>query len=219
MIDTPGIAKRIATTVAAAIVVGLLVAAVPAQAQSKASSQSVDSLNAVIKEVQKGRDQVKRAIDALNALIGSSENLSKNYKAFSKEVNGVTKTYKTATARVEDMNARRDAYLQEWQKKLTEVSNPEIQAHMQAREAEIKATFEGKQAAGEAIKEAFPPFLSDLQDIQKLLSLDLSADGVAAATPIAEKAVANADIILQGTDAYLAALTQIRDRVAPQSKK
>jgi len=214
------ITNRMVAAVATSIVTGLLVASAPALAQSKASTKSVDSLNAVIKEMQKGRDQVQGAMDALNALTsGGDANLAKNYKTYSNQVAELTKTQKTATARAEDMKARREAYLQEWQTKTQEVSSPEIQAHMQARAEEVKKTFEGLQPAGQAIKDAFPPFLSDLQDIQKLLSVDLSASGVAAATPIGQKAVGNGNIILQNLDTYLTTMTQIRDQVSPKTKK
>jgi len=200
-----------------AVAAGL--AAAPAVAQSKASTKSVDSLNAVIKEVEKGRDQVQGSMESLDKFSsGGDANLPKNYKAFSKQVADVAKTYETATKRAEEMKSRRESYLQEWQKKTQDVSNPEIQAHMQARAEQVGKIFDGLQPAGQAIKEAFPPFLSDLQDIEKLLSVDLSASGVAAAAPIGQKAVANGNIILQNIDTYLTALTQIRDQVSAKKK-
>jgi hypothetical protein len=210
--------NRLLTAAVLAFVFGMLVA-VPAVAQSKASTKSVDSLSAVLKEVQKGRDQVQRAMDALSALTsGGDANLAKNYKTYTKEVDGMTKTAETTKARAEDMKTRREAYLAEWEKKKQEVTSPEIQAHMQARAEQIKATFEGLQPAGDALREAFPPFLTELQDIQKLLSVDLSASGVAAAAPIGQKAVEHGNVVLQSLDTYLSTLTQIRDQVAPKAK-
>lgn len=210
--------NRLLTGVVSILAFGMLVAT-PALAQSKASTKSVDSLNAVLKEVQKARDQVQRSMDSLNALTsGGDANLAKNYKAFAKEVDGLTKTSETAKSRAEDMKARREAYLAEWDRKKQEVSSPEIQAHMQARAEQVKATFESLQPAGEALRQAFPPFLTELQDIEKMLSVDLSASGVAAAAPIGQKAVENGNVILQSLDTYLTTLTQIRDQVAPKTK-
>lgn len=205
--------------VSLALVIGLL-ATLPAVAQSKASTKSVDSLNAVLKEIQKAKDQVQGAMDSLNALTSGGEaNLTKNYNTFSKNVAALNKTKESASARAEDMKTRREAYLAEWQKKSKEVSSPEIQAHMQARAEELKAMFEGLQPAGQALRDNFPPFLTELNDIQKLLSLDLSAAGVTSAAPIGQKAVTNGTAILQSLDTYLTTLTQIRDQVAPKTKK
>jgi chromosome segregation ATPase len=214
--------KKIAyrgAVVSALIVLGLLVSVAPVAAQSKASAKSVDSLNAVIKELTKAKGQVQSAMDSLNALSsGGDANLKKNYDNFSKQVAGLNKTKETASARAEDMKSRREAYLAEWDKKSKEVTNPEIQAHMQARAEEVKKTFETMQPAAQSLREAFPPFLSDLNDIQKLLSVDLSSAGVASAAPIGQKAVANGSTIVQSLDSMLTTLTGIRDQVAPSKK-
>ena len=205
--------------VSALVVIGLLVSVAPVAAQSKASAKSVDSLNAVIKQLTKAKDQVKSAMDSLNALTaGGDANLKKNYDNFAKQVAGLNKTKQAASSRAEDMKARREAYLAEWQKKSQEVTNPDIQAHMQARAEEVKKTFEGMQPAADSLREAFPPFLSDLNDIQKLLSVDLSAAGVSSAAPIGQKAVANGNTIMQSLDTMLTTLTGIRDQVAPGKK-
>ena len=202
-----------------ALVIGSLVA-LPAAAQSKASAKSVESLNSVLKAIEKGKGEVQAAMDSLKALTsGGDANLTKNYNTFTKNVQKLNKTRESAVARAEDMKSRREAYLAEWQKKSAEVSNPEIQAHMQQRADAVKATFEGLQPAGEALREAFPPFLSDMNDIQKMLSVDLSASGMTAAKPIADKAVANGNIILQSLDTYLTTLTKIRDEVSPKAGK
>ena len=205
--------------VSAFVLIGLLAAMVPVVAQSKASTKSVDSLNAVIKELQKARGQVQSAMDSLNALTaGGDANLTKNYNNFAKHVAGLNKTKETASARAEDMKARREAYLAEWQKKSQEVTSPEIQAHMQARAEEVKKVFESMQPSAQALREAFPTFLTELNDIQKMLSFDLSAAGVQSAAPIGQKAVADGNTILTSLDSMLTTLTGIRDQVAPKKK-
>ena len=202
-----------------AFVIGSLVA-LPVPAQSKASSKSVDSLNAVLKEIGKGKTQVQSAMDALSALASGGEaNLTKNYNTFTKQVSGLNKTREAVKARAEDVTARREAYLAEWQKKSQEVTNPEIQAHMQQRAEQVKAVMESLAPAGDALREAFPPFFSDLNDVQKMLSVDLSPQGVAAAKPIAEKVVANGNIIIKSLDTYITTLTQVRDQLSPKAKK
>ena len=202
-----------------ALVLAALVA-LPVAAQSKASAKSVDSLNAVLKELEKGKAQVQGAMDALNALVsGDEKNLTKQYNAFTKQVTSLKKTSQAALARAEDMQTRREAYLADWQKKTKEVSNPEIQAHMQQRAESVKKVMESLRPAGDALREAFPPFFSDLNDVQKMLSVDLSSEGMAAAKPIGDQIVANGNIILTNFDTYITTLTQIRNQIAPKGKK
>jgi uncharacterized protein YukE len=192
----------------------------PVRAQSSAATKSVDSLNAVLKETTKVRTEVQGALDSLKGLTsGEHANLAKNYKSFDKNVTAMTKAVKTVEARGQDMRDRRDAYLEEWNKKAKAVSSPEIQKHMEERAAAVQRVLESIQPAGQAAREAFGPFLTELQDIDKLLSVDLSASGVAAATPIAEKAMGHGTTVLQNIDSVIASLTQIRDQVSPKAKK
>ena len=168
-----------------ALVIGSLVA-LPVVAQSKASEKNVESLNAVLKEITKGKTQVQGAMDALNALVSGGEaNLTKNYNAFTKQVSGLTKT----------------------------------RTSVQARAEAIKQVMDSLQPAGDALREAFPPFFSDLNDVQKMLSVDLSQSGMTAAKPIGEKVVANGNIIVKSLDTYITTLTQVRDQIAPKAKK
>lgn len=202
-----------------ALVLTALVA-LPVAAQSKESQKSVESLNAVLKSIEKGRGEVQAAMDSLKALgSGGDANLSKNYKTFSKSVDSLNKTRQTVVSKADDMRARREEYLAAWQKKSSEVTNPEMQAHMQQRAEAVKQVFESLQPAGDALRAAFPPFLSDLNDISKMLSVDLSTAGVTAAKPIADKVVANGNIILESLGTYITTLTQIRDQVSPKTAK
>ena len=73
-------------------------------------------------------------------------------------------------------------------------------------------------ANGQAAREAFPPFLSHLQDIQRMLSVDLSQSGVAAATPIANKTVDEGKSIIGSLDTMISALTELKAQISPTGK-
>jgi len=188
-------------------------------AQAKSSKKSVDSVNSVIKEVTKIRDQVHGALESLNALTSGAETkLPKRFKDYSKHVATMAKAQKTTIGRVEDMKARHEAYLKEWEKEMESVTNPEIKAHMEQRQEEVRKTLESAKPAGEQAREAFAPFLLNLQEIQRMLSLDLSPSGVAAAAPIAQKATSEGNKVLAALDTRISALTTIKAQVSPKGK-
>ena len=86
--------------------------ALPAAAQSKASTKSVESLNAVLKQIGKGQEQVQAAMHSLEALASGKEtNLTKDYNTFTKNVDKLNKTKDSVIARAADMGKRREAYL------------------------------------------------------------------------------------------------------------
>lgn len=188
-------------------------------AQSKSSAKSVDSLRSLIKETTKLRDQVQGAIDSLSALTsGEGAKLPKHFKAYSKHVRKMAKTQKATRKRIADLQASREDYLQDWNRQLESVNNAEVKANMQERQQEVRKTLESARPAGEAALEAFSPFLSDLQDIQRMLSLDLSQSGVTAAAPIAAKAIGEGNPTTAGLDALITALTEIKTQVSPTGK-
>jgi septal ring factor EnvC (AmiA/AmiB activator) len=208
--------KTIVRAIVAGLAAGLLVGS-SALAQSKATKKSLDGVNAVIKEMTKGREQVQGALDALDALNKPGANLSKEYEKFTKNVASMAKTKDRVSARVEDMNSRRDAYLKEWHKQSESVSDPEIQALMESRREEVKRILDSSKPTRDAARDAFGPFLSSLQDIDKMLSVDLSPTGVQAAATITQSAVSNGTSVLAGLDAFLGSLTQIRDQLSPKT--
>jgi len=208
--------KRVMLMVPAfALAAGLLVGS-SALAQSKATQKSIDGVNAVIKEMTKGRTQVQDALDALEALNKPGANLTKEYSKFTKNVEAMTKTKEKVSSRIEDMNSNRDAYLDEWQKKIKDVSDPEIQALMESRREQVKSIFDSSKPAREAARDAFGPFLTNLQDIDKLLSVDLSATGVQSAATFTQSAVSNGKSVLAGLDAVIGSLTQVSDQISPK---
>jgi DUF2959 family protein len=187
-------------------------------AQSSATKKSVEGVNTVIKEMTKGRDQVAAALDSLEALGKPGANMSKEYGRFTKSVAALTKSKERVMARVEDMNSRRDAYLASWHKQTKSVNNPEIKALMESRRQQVEQLFDSSKPSREAARNAFGPFLTDLQDIDTMLSVDLSPSGVQSAMTFTQNAVSNGQTVLAGLDASLQALTQVHDQLSPNGK-
>lgn len=185
-------------------------------AQSSATKKSVESLNIVIQEMTKARNQVQAALDALEALGKPGSNMTKEYGRYTKNVAALTKSKERVTARVDDMNSRRDAYLGSWQKQAKSVNNPEIKALMESRREQVERIFDSSKPSREAARDAFGPFLTSLQDIDKMLSFDLSASGVESAASFSQSAVTNGQSVLAGLDASLASLTEVRDQISPK---
>ena len=209
------------STIVRTLMLGLAASLVPGPlvvAQSKATRTSVESLNTVIKEMTKGRDEVQGALDALEALNKPGANLTKEYGRFTKNGEAMAKTKDQISSRADDMNSRRDASLDEWQQKTKSVTNPEVKAVMESRREQVKQLLDSSRPAREAARDAFVPFLSNLQDIDKLLSVDLSPAGIEAAASFTQGAVTHGKSVVAGLDAFLGSLTQVRDQLSPKRK-
>jgi uncharacterized protein YoxC len=90
-------------------------------------------------------------------------------------------------AKADDMRARGTAYFKAWEDQLASVSTPSVKEAAEKRREQLTKNYEGVTTAAEAAREAYKPLLSDLQDIRKILTTDLTADSVKAlAAPVAK---------------------------------
>ena len=86
------------------------------------------------------------------------------------------------------MAANGDAFFAQWDAQLAQIQNEDIKARSQARKDEVAQKLLAiKRNYAEAAM-AFKPFLADLQDVQKYLSVDLTQGGVASMKDTAAKA-------------------------------
>ena len=77
------------------------------------------------------------------------------------------------------MRSQRDAYFVRWEEKAAEIDNPTVRASAEARRTRLReAHAQIATATGEA-RDAYVPFMKDLQDIKKYLAADLSKATVA----------------------------------------
>jgi hypothetical protein len=135
-------------------------------------------------ELAKVNDSIDGATQALKTLMESSgDNVKSSFNAFSNSVKVVEARASNVRKRAEEMKAQGDEYFKSWES--DSGMSKERHAQLTASYAKIKEQML-------AAKEAFVPYLASLKDIQKLLGLDLTAQGLTGAQPLASKAQADA---------------------------
>jgi ribosomal protein L9 len=120
------------------------------------------------------------------------------------------------------MKAAGQAYFANWEKELAQVKNPEIKQLAAQQRAKLQATFDSIKKVAEPLKEQFDPWLSDLQDLHKYLSNDLTISGVDAAKSLFAKAQKEGFEVQKSMDALVAELNTVAATLTPanvQSKK
>ena len=71
-------------------------------------------------------------------------------------------------------------YFAEWQKTITGIANESLRKKAQKRLDSVRGSYDKIAVSLKESGEKFQPFLSDLADIQKILSTDITAGGVKA---------------------------------------
>ena len=172
------------------------------------SKQAVGSIHATRQELVKAKQEIQQANAALDKLTAGG-NLQQSFTQFTKEVAEVNAGGKRARARAQDMRERGRQYVTNWEKEMDQISNPELKAGAQQRRASVKQNYDSITAAAQTARDAYDPYLRDLQDIQRALANDLTPAGVDAAKPAIDKAKANGETLQQRLDALIARLDEV----------
>ena len=117
-------------------------------------------------------DRAQRALDEM--LIQANHNPRPAYEAFAKVVHRLEVDSIKVRARTQAMRARGDAYFEHWEAYLAGVKNEQVRQHAEERRPELKRSFEQAQQASQQVREAFRPFLSELQKVRAVLEADPS---------------------------------------------
>ena len=77
------------------------------------------------------------------------------------------------------MRASRDQYFGRWEDRVTQIDNPTIRNSAEARRKRLRDAHEEIITTSGEARDAYGPFMKDLQDIKKFLAADLSGGAIA----------------------------------------
>ena len=158
----------------------------------KAASTS-KSLTRSAHMIEKGNLLIDQTLTKLNALVyNPNPDLRKQFDAFNTSVNDLGATDQEVACQAKEMKAMGADYFENWDKETAHIRNENIRQRSAARQHEVAANFARISQQYDEAKTAFEPFMSDLRDVQKYLSTDLTAGGLVAVKDFAAKATRNA---------------------------
>jgi len=143
--------------------------------------------------IAKGDVQIDVSLAALNDLLSNPQpDLRKQYDTFANSVDELSATSADVAAKTKDMKAQGAAYFAGWDQESAQIQNEDIRSRSETRRNEVAARFARISAQYDDARTAFQPYMSDLRDVQKFLSTDLTSGGLAAIKDPATKATADA---------------------------
>lgn len=179
------------------------------QRQAKATSSMEDAKG----ELVLTKAQVRATMASLNTLVGQPvTDLGTKYKQFVKEVKNTDKRATSLRKQTERMNTQSGSYFDTWQTELETIQNPDIRKRSEERRAKAFDSYKKIDTTMQGANESLVPFISDLQDIQRYLGNDLTAQGITAIADVVNKTNTDAETVEKKLDAVI---TEI-DRVAAE---
>jgi len=131
-------------------------------------------------ESAKIRNQTLLTMEALKRLNVKGVELRPEFEKFKTELAELEVQAKIARDRADTMKKNGQSSFAAWEKEVEAINNPDIRKEAKDRFAKRKKSYEKILKAMEEARKELAPFMSDLNDIRKLLESELTSSSVAA---------------------------------------
>lgn len=145
----------------------------------------METMDNDIKIVIAQLDITKASIDAL--MRPNQQDIKKTYEAFKENVSKMESKEKDFINHSNEMKSRGKEYFTEWEKEGNEYKNPQIQALSAQRREELSSIYNGIAENSIGVNEAYRVYLSDIREMQRYLSNDLTSKGIESIAPVSGK--------------------------------
>jgi len=109
-------------------------------------------------------------------------------------------------------------YFEDWQSAVNSIANESLRKKSQKRLNAVKVSYDKVEASLKVAGDKFKPFLSDLADIQKALSTDVTAGGVKAIKSTVRSANWNHQYVDNAIKSALKELDKMGKALSPEAK-
>lgn len=202
-----------------AIVVAVWVAgcaSTPVERKDATSSSLLELRDSMIAT----RGQIEQTLASLNNLTSAPPgNLRDAFQQYANDANKIAQQAETVNQESRQMRNRSDAWLAGWKKAQAEVNNPELKALSESRREQALERFQNIAGSMAAAREAFGPFVANLQDVKKVVGNDLTPNGVTAVanTMVVQNANRHGADAARALDVTIADLQVLTQTLAPSS--
>ena len=201
-----------------ALVSAVLFAGCATRGYQRAEATS-NSMEAAATDMARTQAQISLATSTLSAMLNQpQQDLRPAFNDFSRAVANLQERYADLENRSNELAQRRDAYLTTWDQRNAEIQNPDIRDASLARQRQVTEDFARAQQAYQNARQTLQPLVSDLQDVQRLLSVDLTANGIATVRELALNARNRAESARQTLDQVASEFRAVSSTLDPQSE-
>jgi len=144
------------------------------------AAASKAKMEALRMESAKIRNQILLTMEALKRLNVKGVELRPQFEKFKAELVKMEDQARIGRDRADSMKEKGAASFQEWEKEVQAINNPDIRKEAEKRFEKRKKSYDKIQKAMQEAEAELVPFMSDLNDIRKLLDSELTEGSVAA---------------------------------------
>jgi seryl-tRNA synthetase len=178
------------------------------------SVKASNSIKDVDTEIRKMIVQIDVTASSLDSLVvAGNQNLKKSFNTYSDNLDKLESEGKKLIKRTDEMKSKNKEYFSEWEKEGEAFTNAEIRELSAERRTKLAEIYAKVPAASAGIKGTYQAYLTDLKEIQRYLSTDLTPNGVEGIVPIAKKSVENMAALKESFKPVLEAMDEIKSEL------
>lgn len=179
------------------------------------ATTGMDRATKTTNSMQTVEEDYKQASVRIDATRGSLEELikpdqidmKKAYDAYAENVQKMGKLGSQLDTHTEKMRVKDNDYFAEWESSYT---NPAIRELSERRRIEVREGYVKISEASIGVKGTLKSYLTDIREIQKYLSNDLTPQGIESIRPVAQRALTNGDNLKESVKPVLIAIDQVK---------
>lgn len=176
--------------------------------RSEKTSNSIKHVDTEIREFMVQIDATSASLDSL--VTAGKADPKKSFETYTKNVAKFEKEGNQVTRRLDEMKLSSREYFEEWAKEGDKFTNPEIRELSEERRSKLAGIYAQVPAANAGVKGSYNAALTDLKEIQKYLSNDLTPTGIERIAPVAQKSVQDLDQLKESLKPVISALDEIK---------
>lgn len=204
------------TTLSALLAIALAPAPLAFAADSAEKAAMIkEKIQDLRQECAQTRNQITLTLEALSRLNVQGVELRPQFEKYKAELAKMEDKAKSSRERAVSMKEKGQAFFSEWEQRTKEIQNEDIRKEAEKRLAKRRKSYGKILSTMEEAKEQLVPFMSDLNDVRKLLESELSASTVASTKSLIRQANWHGEDVRES----LADVEKELDRVAAELAK
>jgi hypothetical protein len=169
---------------------------------------TTNSMQTVEGDYKQASVQIDVTRGSLEELIKPDQtDMKKAYDAYTENVVKMEKSGKQLDTHTEKMRVKGNDYFADWESSYT---NPEIRELSERRRIEIREGYVKISEASIGVKGTLKSYLTDIREIQKYLTNDLTPQGIESIRPVAQRALTDGDNLKETVKPVLIAIDRVK---------
>jgi len=172
------------------------------------ATNTTNSMQTVEGDYKQASIQIVATRASLEDLIKPDQiDMKKAYDAYTADVVKMENSGKQLDTHTDRMSVKGNDYFTEWDNSYTD---PEIRELSERRRIEIREGYVKISEASIGVKGSLKSYLTDIREIQKYLSNDLTPQGIESIRPVAQRALTDGDTLREAVKPVLVAIDRVK---------